>query len=200
MPTLRLPRPSLRRRAPSAPPSFVPGDPAALGVPLDPALAEIRSGLASHRRRLWMRRAIRRAWYVAAVVAAAELGLAIAQRLFPLEGAPLVALAIPVAGLLVWLALVVRARPTLGETALAVDAEGGAGDAVASALAFAGAMPSTAGPAVGPDDETIAVDGSFDVLEAESRFVRRQRRDAVVRLGRSTSLFAARAWSDVPPW
>ena len=72
------------------------------------------------------------------------------QRLLPLEHAPLVALALPVVGLLVLLVLVVRARPTLGETALAVDAEGGAGDAVASALAFAGvdARP-TAGPAAG---------------------------------------------------
>ena len=180
MPKIRPSRPGRETRGPAAAP-FVPSDPASLGVALDPALSEIRAGLAAHRRRLWMRRAIRRAWYVAAIVAAAELVLAVAQRLFPLEGAPLVALALPLLGLLVLLVLVVRARPSLGETALAVDAEGGAGDAVASALAFAGAMPGAAGPA-GDSDETIAVDGTFDIAEAESRFVRRQRRDAVSRL------------------
>ena len=78
----------------------IPRNVAPVDVPLDPALAELRSGLAAHRRRLWMRRAVRRAWYVAVTVAVAELVLAIAQRLVPLEGAPLVALAIPVAGLL----------------------------------------------------------------------------------------------------
>ena len=127
MPRLRARRPVVRR-APDVP--FVPADPAALGVPLDPSLAEIRSTLAGHRRRLWLRRAVRRFWAVAAVVAVAELVLAIAQRLVPLEQAPLVALAIPVVGAVVLLALVVLARPTLGETALAVDAEGGSGDAV----------------------------------------------------------------------
>ena len=152
------------------------------GVPLDPSLAEIRSTLAGHRRRLWFRRAVRRFWAVAAVVAVAELVLAIAQRLVPLEQAPLVALAIPVVGRVVLLVLVVLARPTLGETALAVDAEGGSGDAVASALAFASAHPEAAGPASDADDGTIAVDGDFDLGEAEGRFVRRQRRDALARL------------------
>ena len=117
-----------------------------------------------------------------AVVAVAELALAVLQRLLPLEQAPLVALALPGLGLLVLLVLVVRARPTLGETALAVDAEGGAGDAVASALAFAGSMPSSAGPATAGDDETIAVGAGFDLHDAEARFVRRQRRDALSRL------------------
>ena len=172
----------MRRRAPAGAMSFVPADPTTLGVPLDPVLVEIRAGLATHRRHLWLRRAVRRAWNVAAVVAVAELGLAIAQRIVPIEQAPLVALAIPVVGLLVLLVLVVRARPTLGETALAVDAESGAGDAVASALSFAVAMPTTAGPAPEGDDGTIAVDGAFDILDAEARFVRRQRRDTLTRL------------------
>ncbi|MEI7744857.1 MAG: hypothetical protein WCK58_14055, partial [Chloroflexota bacterium] len=170
-----------RRAASSAQASFVPVDPASLGVALDPALAELRADLAAHRRRLWLRRAVRRAWYVLAAVAALELVVAITQRLFPIESAALVAAAVPVVGLVVLLALVVRVRPSIGETALAVDAEGGAGDAVASALAFAGATPSAAGPAT-DDDQTIAVDGSFDVTEAEGRFIRRQRRDAVSRL------------------
>ena len=128
-----------------------------------------------------------------AAVAVAELLLAIAQRLLPIEQAPLVALAIPVVGILVLLVLVVRARPTIGETALAVDSEGGAGDAVASALAFASAMPGAAGPAADADDDTIVVDGTFDIAEAEARFVRRQRRDAAARLrGLDPGLFRPR--------
>ena len=179
LPKLGLPR---RRSATVDNGPIVPGDPASLGVALDPSLAAIRAGLAAHRRRLWLRRAVRRAWAVLAVVAVAELVLAVLQRLVPLEQAPLVAVALPVLGLLVLLALVVRARPSLGETALAVDAEGGSGDAVASALAFAGSMPSTAGPAAAGDDDTIAVGSSFDLHDAEARFVRRQRRDALSRL------------------
>ena len=77
----------------------LPADPAELGVPLDPTLAQLRSGLVAHRRRLWLRRSVRRAWYVLAVVMVAELVLAIAQRLLPLEQAPLVAAALPVLGL-----------------------------------------------------------------------------------------------------
>ncbi len=128
-----------------------------------------------------------------AAVAVAELLLAIAQRVLPIEQAPLVALAIPVVGILVLLVLVVRARPTIGETALAVDSEGGAGDAVASALAFASAMPGAAGPAADADDDTIVVDGTFDIAEAEARFVRRQRRDAAARLrGLDPGLFRPR--------
>jgi hypothetical protein len=166
MPNLRL-----RRRHPGATATrpFIPADPASLGVALDPALAAIRSGLAAHRRRLWLRRAVRRAWTVLAVVAVAELVLAVLQRLLPLEQAPLLALALPGLGLIVLLGLVVRVRPTLGETALAVDAEGGSGDAVA--------WPSPAG-----DDGEIAVGAGFDLHDAEARFVRRQRRDALARL------------------
>ncbi|HEX5828621.1 MAG TPA: hypothetical protein VFY23_13935, partial [Candidatus Limnocylindrales bacterium] len=176
IPALRPPR----RATSTAPETFVPADPATLGVTLDPALAELRAGLASHRRRLWMRRIIRRGWYVLAAVAVAALVLAVAQRVWPLEGAGLVAAAIPVLGLLVLLVLAVRARPSLGETALAVDAESGDGDAIASALAFAAAMPETA--AVGDADMTIEVGAGFDVHDAEGRFVRRQRRDALMRL------------------
>src|SRR4051795_2898324 len=147
MPRFRPSRPGTPSRRPAADTAaYVPADPAALGVPLDPALVELRSGLAAHRRRLWLRRNVRRAWSVLAVVMVAELVLAIAQRLLPLEHAPLVAAALPVLGLLALLVLVVRVRPSMGETALAVDAEGGSGDAVASALAFAGAHPGLAGP------------------------------------------------------
>ena len=99
-------RPSRRPSDAAAP--FIPADPTTLGVALDPALGDLRTGLAGHRRRLWLRRSVRRAWYVLAAVMVAELVLAIAQRLLPLEAAPLIALAIPVVGLVVLLVLVVR--------------------------------------------------------------------------------------------
>ena len=170
MPNRRSPKP-----AATAPVAFVPADPATLGVALDPALAQLRTGLAAHRRRLWLRRAVRRAWMVLAVVAVAELLLVVAQRIWPLEGATVLAAAIPVIGLLVLLVMVARARPSLGETALAVDAEGGLGDAIASALAFAGTSPMA--PSLDEAaDETIDVGTGFDVHQAEERFVRRQRR------------------------
>src|SRR5215204_2497389 len=145
MPTIRPPRPGRRPAVSADPVPFVPADPALLGVAdLDPALGQLRGGLAAHRRRLWLRRAVRRAWAVLAVVVLVELVLVVARRIWPLESAPLVAAAVPVLGLLALLVLVVRARPSLGETALAIDAESGSGDAIASALAFAGTMPETA--------------------------------------------------------
>ncbi|MEO5965817.1 MAG: hypothetical protein ABIR11_10165, partial [Candidatus Limnocylindrales bacterium] len=67
MPTIPKLRPPVRR-GPRAATPFVPADPATLGVALDPALTQLRSGLASHRRRLWLRRSVRRGWYVLAVV------------------------------------------------------------------------------------------------------------------------------------
>src|SRR5215204_4769753 len=176
MPKRRSSKPSV-----AVPVAFVPADPASLGVALDPALAQLRTGLAAHRRRLWLRRAVRRGWMVLAAVAVAELLLVVAQRIWPLEGATVLAAAIPVIGLLVLLVMVTRARPSLGETALAVDAEGGVGDAIASALAFAGASPSAA-TVDETTDETIDVGSGFDVHRAEERFVRRQRRDALGRL------------------
>src|SRR6187551_2904047 len=102
MPTLRPSRPGRNgATSPTDPVPFVPTDPATLGVAdLDPALAQLRAGLAAHRRRLWLRRAVRRAWYVLAAVVVIELVLVVAQRIWPLEAAPLVAAAVPVIGLL----------------------------------------------------------------------------------------------------
>ena len=171
MPTLRPHRAGQAAGSPTDPVPFVPTDPALLGVAdLDPALAQLRGGLAAHRRRLWLRRGVRRAWYVLAAVAVIELVLVVAQRIWPLEGAPLIAVAVPVLGLLALLVLVVRARPSLGETALAVDAESGSGDAIASALAFAGTMPETASARNAADtDETILIGDGFDLHDAEGR-------------------------------
>ena len=105
-----------------------PADPGLLPAPIDPILLQLRSVLVGHRRGLWLRRAVRRGWMAVASVAAAELVLAVAQRLWPIEEALIVAGAILAGGALGLLALVVRVRPTIGETALAVDAEAGAGD------------------------------------------------------------------------
>ena len=107
------PMPNLRPRRPdasTAPVPFVPADPATLGVALDPALAQLRAGLAAHRRRLWLRRAVRRGWVVLAAVAVAELALVVAQRIWPLEDAPVLGAAIPVIGLLVLVSMTARAR------------------------------------------------------------------------------------------
>ena len=135
--------------------------------PLDPALVAVRAGLASHRRRLWLRRLVRRGWIALAVVVVAELVLWTLARFVPLPSALLVGAAIPVVGLLGWLVAGVRSRPSIGETALAVDAEGGLGDRVSSALELAVAFPDSAGPRA--DDEQ-----GDDI-------VRRGRRDRPVR-------------------
>ena len=135
------------RRGPAGPAPVVPADPAAvLTGPLDPALVAVRAGLASHRRRLWLRRLVRRGWIALAVVVVAELLLWTLARFVPLPSALLVGAAIPIVGLLGWLVAGVRSRPSIGETALAVDAEAGLGDRVSSALELAVGFPDSAGP------------------------------------------------------
>ncbi len=159
----------------------VPPDPGSLGVALDPRLQALRAGLLAHRRRLWLRRAVRRALYALALGTLVELALAVAMRLEPLEAGPQLAAAVPVACTVALLLLVVRVRPTLGETALALDAEGGTDDAVASALAFAPSAPGP-GPSSMEDGPPIAVGDAFDLGDARVRFIRRQRGDALARL------------------
>ena len=53
--------------------------------PLDPALEAIRAGLRPHRRRLWLRRIVRRAWLVVGTVVVAEVALFAFARIVPLE-------------------------------------------------------------------------------------------------------------------
>ena len=60
--------------------------------------------------------------------------------------APVIGAAIPVVIALALLVAAVRCRPSLGEAALAVDAEAGLGDRVSSALELAVAFPASAGP------------------------------------------------------
>jgi hypothetical protein len=135
----------VRRRSGAA--TVVPADPrSAVAGPLDPALLAIRAGLVPHRRRLWLRRIVRRTWIAVAVVLVAELILWTVARFLPIEFAPLIAIAIPVVGLVALIAAAIHARPSIGETALAVDAEGRLGDRVSSALELAVAYPSAAGP------------------------------------------------------
>src|SRR6185503_19646924 len=130
----------------------------------------------------------RRAWIVIAATIAAELVLWTLARFFPLEVAPTIAAFIATAGVFALLVLAVGSRPSLGETAMAVDREGGLGDRAASALALAVAFPDVARVATNADGsamvepDTASTDESTDA-EAERRgFVRRQRRDTLVAL------------------
>ena len=160
----------------------VPPDPtAALKGPLDPSLRQLRSSLFPHRRRLWFRRLARRAWIAVAVVIVAELVLWTVARIVPLETAGAIGAAIPVIGLLGWLIAGVQARPQLGETALAVDAEGRLGDRVSSALELAVAFPASAVPAEDAAASQDVLEPTDEAAEAD-RFVRRQRQDALASL------------------
>ena len=67
---------------------------------------------------------------------ALELVLAVAGRLVPLGWAWSAALAIPVVGVVALLIDAVRVRPTVAETALALDSEQGLRDRRSSALEY----------------------------------------------------------------
>ena len=112
-------------------------------------------------------------------------------RFVPHRGAPIVGAAIPIVGLLVLLVAVVRARPSLGETALAVDVEGGLGDRVSSALELAVGFPASAAPPAEGVDLDATTAATDDAAEAD-RFVRRQRRDASLPPDASPALFRPR--------
>src|SRR5687767_2728759 len=185
----------LVRRASAAPVggAVIPPDPRQhLAGQLDPSIDAVRASLAPHRRRLWLRRMVRRAWIAVAGIALAELVLWTIARFIPLEAAPVIGAAIPVVGVLALLAAVVLARPSLGETALAVDAEGGLGDRVSSALELAVGFPASATPLA--DDAVLDIpnEGPFDEAVESDRFVRRQRRDALAALRLVPSLFKPR--------
>ena len=160
---------------------MVPPDPrAVLPAPLDPALDAVRAALVPHRRRLWLRRIVRRAW-IALAVARRRRGHPLdLARFVPLEAAPVIGGGHPGprrrSGCS-WRSSGPARR--LGETALAVDVEGGLGDRVSSALELAVAFPASAGPPPeAADDDDADRHPIGDVAEAE-RFVRRQRRDAL---------------------
>ncbi len=190
----------LRAAAGEGPPNLLPPDPrATLAGPLDPLLLDLRASLIPHRRRLWLRRLVRRAWLAIAAVALAELALWTLARLVPLPLAPVIGASLPLLGLVGWLLVGIRARPGLGATALALDIEGRLGDRLSSALELAVAFPASAGPDAGQTTEVdppgVNADPAIDERDETDRFVRRQRRDALAaaRLV-SPSLFAPR-WS-----
>ena len=115
--------------------------------PLDPSLTSVLGALGPYRQRLWIRRIVRRTWLALAAILVAELVLWTVARFVPLTWAPVAAVLIPAVGIFAWLVAIVRARPGIGETALAVDGEGQLGDRVSSALELAAAFPTSAGPA-----------------------------------------------------
>ncbi|HEX5824521.1 MAG TPA: hypothetical protein VFY18_08700, partial [Candidatus Limnocylindrales bacterium] len=152
--THRLATLRLRRIAPADRP-VVPLDPRLVVTgPLDPALVAIRVGLQPHRRRLWLRRIVRRAWVALAVGAVLEAILFGIGRVRPIEVLPSIAVTVAIVVIGGWLAATVRARPSLGETAIALDAEARLGDRVSSALSLGTAYPDLAGPPAVPDDST----------------------------------------------
>ena len=169
---------------------LVPADPAASGAWHDPSIAGIRAGLGPFRRRLWIRRIVRRAWLVVAGALTVEAGLWALARVVPLERAPVIAAAIPVVAAVVLLIVAVMARPSIGETAIAVDVEGGLRDRLTSALALANKNPASQG------DEAATI-GPFDVSagpDREGELLQRQRRDAVHALSAAPpDLFRPRA-------
>ena len=135
--------------------------------PLPPTTSEstilqLRRGLRPYQRRLWLRRLVRDGARIAAFVAAAGLVLAGAARLTPLGWAPLAAAAMVVAGLLALLIDAARVRPTLAETAMALDSEQGLRDRLASALALSERTP-----------------GDRPDAESHEALVRLQREDAL---------------------
>jgi len=145
---------------------------------LDPLLLALRASLLPYRRRLWIRRLVRRAWVALATVVVAELVLWTLARFAPLESAPVLGAAIPVVVLAALLVVGVRARPQVGETALAIDAEARLDDRLSSALELAAGFPASAGPA---PDGAASLDPSLagDEAAQTDRFIRRQRQDAL---------------------
>jgi hypothetical protein len=87
----------------------------------DVDLAAVRALLLQHRNRLWTRRIVRRSWIVVAATLLAEVVLWAVARLAPLEATAAIAVGIPLAGSVGLVLLAMLARPTLGQTALAVD-------------------------------------------------------------------------------
>jgi len=120
-----------------------------------------------------------------------EAGLWALARVIPLESAPAVGVGIPVAIALVLLVVALRARPSIGETALAVDVEAGLGDRISSALELAVGFPGSARPIAEAKDGSVE-HTPLDDAEQTDRFVRRQRADALSAIRFAPRLFGPR--------
>ncbi|MDQ2674573.1 MAG: hypothetical protein M3Y40_07945, partial [Chloroflexota bacterium] len=81
------------------------------------------SRLRTLRRRLWMRRAVRSGLAVLAAVAVGVAFVQLLARAFPLELAPLIQGALIAAGLLAWIGIAVRQRPSIVDAARRADEE-----------------------------------------------------------------------------
>ncbi|HEV8053798.1 MAG TPA: hypothetical protein VGP30_03110 [Candidatus Limnocylindrales bacterium] len=156
---------------------------------LDPTVLELRRGLRPYLRRLWLRRVVRDGVRLVAVLAAAELLLAVAARITPLEWAPQAAAGLVIVTLLALLVDAARVRPSLTETALALDAEQGLRDRLSSALALAARDPDLA-MAERPAEDGLAEAETMTQAERYEQLVRLQRRDAL----RTLSLADRRAF------
>ena len=94
-----------------------------------------------------LRRIVRRAWIAVAAVRRRGARPVVARRdSCPSNGRPSLGAAIPVAGALALLVAVVRARPSLGETAMAVDARAAWAIACRAPSSWRSAFPASAGP------------------------------------------------------
>ena len=139
------------------------------------------SSLLPHRRRLWLRRLVRRGWIALAAVMVAELAALDVARFVPLERRRRARRGDPARRAARLADRRGASPPTIGETALAVDAEGALGDRVSSALELAVAFPDSAGPAA--EDPDLDASEPADEAAETDRFVRRQRRDALRSIG-----------------
>ena len=112
---------------------------------------------------------VRRGWMALAAIVIASGSCGRSRGSCRSKSAPIIAAAIPVIGGLALLGAVVIARPSLGETALAVDAEAGLGDRGSGALELAVAFPASA--AASTDDVVldIPVEGRFDEAAEAAR-------------------------------
>ncbi len=167
----------------AATPAIVPADPATLGVALDPALLTLRAGLVAHRRRLWLRRSVRRAWYVLAGVAVVEIALGDRDARRPARvGAP--SSPPPSRSSGSWRCWCSSSAPVRRSARRPSPWTPKAGPATPWRRRSRSpqSMPGHRRPGPEDDDETIVVGEGYELGAAEARFVRRQRRDAVGRL------------------
>ena len=126
-------------------------------------------------------------------IAVAEAVLWTVARFVPARGrAGRSAAAIPVVVALALLVAAVRARPSLGETALAVDAEGGLGDRVSSRARAGRRLPGVGHARRRTTSTSTPPARAVDDAAETDRFVRRQRRDALHALRTAPGLFKPR--------